>query len=259
MYAIKNLSPARRTYGDLTVEPGHTRNVPDAQMQHLGPALISRINDDNAAQVLRVVWTSDVPGLNLEPVSINPAFATPFGIQLMQAVDADAANAALGGSSGGGYTLPAATASALGGVKIGSGLAVTADGTLSRAALTATDIPSLDAAKIATGTLAAARLGSGTATASTVLLGSGAWGAVPTATTTVVGGVTVAAVATSGLTLTGAALSVPAATTSQRGTVRQAATVAAVVAGADDAATIQNLLTGLNAALTNIKAAGLMA
>ena len=32
---------------------------------------------------------------------------------------------------GGGYVLPAATASSLGGIKVGSGLSVTADGTLS--------------------------------------------------------------------------------------------------------------------------------
>lgn len=37
----------------------------------------------------------------------------------------------LGGGGGGGYTLPTATASRLGGVKIGSGVTVTADGTIS--------------------------------------------------------------------------------------------------------------------------------
>lgn len=42
-------------------------------------------------------------------------------------------------------------------------------------ALTATDIPSLDAAKIATGTLATPRLGSGTASSSNYLRGDGAW------------------------------------------------------------------------------------
>lgn len=45
------------------------------------------------------------------------------------------------------------------------------------AALTATDIPSLDAAKITTGTLATARLGSGTANSTVFLRGDGVWAA----------------------------------------------------------------------------------
>jgi hypothetical protein len=44
-------------------------------------------------------------------------------------------------------------------------------------ALVAADIPSLDAAKIATGTIATARLGSGSAISSTCLLGNSTWGA----------------------------------------------------------------------------------
>lgn len=43
-------------------------------------------------------------------------------------------------------------------------------------ALVATDIPSLDAAKIGTGTIATARLGSGSASSSTCLLGNSTWG-----------------------------------------------------------------------------------
>lgn len=46
-------------------------------------------------------------------------------------------------------------------------------------ALVAADIPNLDAAKITTGTIATARLGSGTASSTTVLLGNQTWGSVP--------------------------------------------------------------------------------
>ena len=41
-----------------------------------------------------------------------------------------------GGSGGGSYTLPAASAGTLGGVKVGSGLSVTADGVLSANSIT---------------------------------------------------------------------------------------------------------------------------
>lgn len=64
-------------------------------------------------------------------------------------------------SAGASYTLPAATASVLGGVKVGSGLAVTADGTLS--------VTSVAAPVTLTGDVT----GSGTGTISTTLANSG--------------------------------------------------------------------------------------
>ena len=53
-------------------------------------------------------------------------------------------------------------------------------GALGPRALVAADIPSLDAAKIGSGTMATARLGSGTANSTTVLLGSQAYAQIAT-------------------------------------------------------------------------------
>jgi hypothetical protein len=69
---------------------------------------------------------------------------------------------------GGGYTLPVATASVLGGCKQGSNVTIAADGTLSVAA------PTTDASALTSGTLAAARLPAATSsTSGAVIVGGG--------------------------------------------------------------------------------------
>lgn len=184
MYVFTNTSANQMTFGDLTLAPNATTEFPDDRVAALSPHNLKALNDfaNGNPLILKVEYQASVPPVTIGPVSAAPAISTPFGNKLMQAADADAAKELLGEGQGSGYTLPVATGSVLGGVKIGAGLSATADGTLSRNALVAGDIPDLDAAKIASGTLAVARLGTGTPSAANVLLGSGAFGVPPTAT-----------------------------------------------------------------------------
>ena len=129
------------------------------------------------------------------------------------------------------YTLPAATAFALGGVIVGSGLGVSSGtasvtyGTTAGTACQGNDSRLSDArtptshvhaaSDITTGTLATARLGSGTASASTYLRGDQTWAAIstytlPAATTSTLGGVIVG----TGLSVTSGTASVTYGTTS---------------------------------------------
>lgn len=185
MYVFTNSSANQMTFGDLTLAPNATTEFPDDRVAALSPHNLKALNDFAKGNplILKVEYKASVPPVTIGPVSAAPAIATPFGNKLMQAADADAANTLLGSEQGGGteYTLPVASGSVLGGVKIGAGLSADAEGVLSRSALTATDIPNLDAAKIASGTLAVARLGTGTPDATNVLLGTGAFGVPPTA------------------------------------------------------------------------------
>jgi len=234
MYTIKNLSPARRTYGDLTFEPGKSRNVPDAQFEHLGPAAISRINYDASAGagVLNISWVMDEPGLNIEPVSINPAFATPFGAQLMQAADADEAGTILGGGGGSDYVLPAATASTLGGVTVAA--VATSGLTLSSGALS---VPTATATQRGTVTVAAV------ATSGLTLTGAAL--SVPVATNTQRGTVFVAAAGTSGLSLN---------------TTTGALAINKIASQTDSSASdVATLMANFNALLAALRTAGHMA
>lgn len=80
-----------------------------------------------------------------------------------------------GGALSANVTVTLGTPSTLGN---GSTNAVTATSHTHALNLVASDIPNLDASKITTGTIAAARLGSGTADVNTVLRGNGTWGTI---------------------------------------------------------------------------------
>ena len=73
-----------------------------------------------------------------------------------------------------------ASATKLGRIKIGTGLSIAADGTVSAnvSSLSASAIPALDASKIATGVLNTSVLGTGTANNTTYLRGDGKWATV---------------------------------------------------------------------------------
>ena len=118
-------------------------------------------------------------------------------------VDCNGVVTLVGGGGGGGAGTVTSVGLSLPGIFSVSGSPVTTSGTLTATlanqtantvfagpttgsaavptfrALVAADIPNLDAGKITTGTIATARLGSGTANSSTVLLGNQTWGSVP--------------------------------------------------------------------------------
>jgi hypothetical protein len=80
------------------------------------------------------------------------------------------------------YTLPTATNSVLGGVKIGTGVTIT-DGVISVSTAYAAASHTHDASDINSGTIATARLGSGSATSTTFLAGDQTWKTVTSGST----------------------------------------------------------------------------
>jgi hypothetical protein len=80
------------------------------------------------------------------------------------------------------YTLPTATNSVLGGVKIGAGVTIT-DGVISVSTAYAATSHTHAASDIASGTIATARLGSGSATSTTFLAGDQTWKTVTSGST----------------------------------------------------------------------------
>lgn len=146
----------------------------------------------------------------------------------------------LQGGGGSSYTLPTASASTLGGVKVGSGLSIT-DGVLS-----ADGVPTASAS-----TLGGVKVGSGLSITDGVLSADG----VPTASADTLGGVKVG----SGLSIADGVLSATAqpsaaATTTTAGVVKMAENQAEV-----SLSNIMAVETAFNGLLQKLKAAGIMA
>lgn len=101
MYVITNTGSSSVSFGDITIPPRSTRSVPDASMARQSLKTIAHLNAqaNGPAKILTINYVRD--NVETNPISLLPSEATPFGSSLIQALDADVANALLGGGGGG--------------------------------------------------------------------------------------------------------------------------------------------------------------
>jgi hypothetical protein len=212
--------------------------------------VLSRLAKGVNGQVLTVV--AGFPAYSDVPVYTLPTAST----STLGGVKVDGSTITISNgiiTSTGGYSLPTASTTVLGGVKI-DGSTITLNGS-SQLVATAYSLPTATAGTISTGTLGGVKVDGTTITITNGVISGANTYTLPAASTSTLGGVTVAAVGTSGLNNTSGAISLATAGTSQLGGVKVDGTTvtidgSGVISSASSLAS-RGTVTGTTASLAN--------
>ena len=212
--------------------------------------VLSRLAKGVNGQVLTVV--AGFPAYSDVPVYTLPTAST----STLGGVKVDGSTITISNgiiTSTGGYTLPTASTTVLGGVKI-DGSTITLNGS-SQLVATAYSLPTATVGTINTGTLGGVKVDGTTITITNGVISGANTYTLPAASTSTLGGVTVAAVGTSGLNNTSGAISLATAGTSQLGGVKVDGTTvtidgSGVISSASSLAS-RGTVTGTTASLAN--------